>query len=99
MSKTTTTTTTKSKSAHGAGWLINLISFAAVICIGVALILSKIGALGAVAGALLTIAQTIAYIVVSVVSFFYVYRKRNVWIWLVWAVSIVLIVLSYVIVI
>ena len=38
--------TTGTKSAHGAGWLVNLISFVAVICIGVALMLSKIGALG-----------------------------------------------------
>ena len=84
------------KSAHGAGWLVNLVSFAAVICIGVALMLSKIGALGTVAGALMTIAQTIAYLVVSVVSFFYVYRKRNIWIWITWIVSIILIVLSFV---
>ena len=94
MSKSTTTSTRKS--AHGAGWLINLISFVAVICIGVALMLSKIGALGGVAGALLTIAQTIAYVVVSVVSFFFVYRRKNIWIWILWIVSIVLIVLSYV---
>ncbi len=91
-------TTTTKKSAHGAGWLLNLFSFVAVICIGVALMLSKIGALGSVAGALLTIAQTIAYIVVSIVSFFYVYKKRRLWIWIVWAISIVLIVLSYVLV-
>ena len=84
------------KSAHGAGWLINLVSFVAVICIGVALILSKIGALGSIAGALMTIAQTIAYLVVSVVSVFYVYRKKNVWIWITWIVSIILIVLSFV---
>ena len=84
------------KSAHGAGWLINLVSFVAVICIGVALILSKIGALGPIAGALMTIAQTIAYLVVSIVSFFYVYKRKNVWIWVAWVVSIVLIVLSFV---
>lgn len=90
------TTTTKSKSAHGAGWLVNLMSFAAVCCIGVALILSKIGALGGVAGALMTIAQTVAYLVVTVVSFFYVYQRKNVWLWVTWIVAVVLIVLYYI---
>jgi len=88
--------TTGTKSAHGAGWLVNLISFVAVICIGVALMLSKIGALGSIAGALMTIAQTVAYLVVSIVSFFYVSRRKNIWIWVAWIVSIVLIVLSFV---
>ena len=92
MSKSTGT-----RSAHGAGWLVNLISFAAVICIGVALILSRIGALGEIAGALMTIAQTIAYLVVSIVSFFYVRNKRNVWIWVTWIIAIVLIVISFLI--
>ena len=101
MEKTTKTTTTTSsstsKSVKSAGWLTNLISFVAVICIGVALILSKLGFLSSIATALLTIAQTIAFIVVSIVSFFYVYRKKNIWVWLTWIVSVVLIILSYVI--
>ena len=100
MSKTTKTTTTSStgaKSVKSAGWLTNLISFVAVICIGVSLILSKLGFLSSIAVALLTIAQTIAFLVVAIVSFFYVYRKRNIWIWITWIVSVVLIVLSYVI--
>ena len=80
-----------------SGWLINLVSFVAVICIGVALILGKIGFLSEIAGALLMIAQTIAYIVVTIVSFFYVYRKRNVWTWVAWSVAVVLIVLYYII--
>lgn len=93
---TTVTTTHSGKTVKSAGWLTNLISFVAVICIGVALILGKIGFLSEIAGALLMIAQTIAYIVVTIVSFFYVYRKRNVWIWIAWAVAVVLIVLYYV---
>ncbi len=89
-------TTSSNKSVKSAGWLINLISFVAVICIGVALMLAKIGFLSSVSGALMTIAQTIAYIVVSVVSFFYVLRKKNVWIWITWIVAVVLIVISFV---
>ena len=95
--KTTTSTSTSAKSVKSAGWLTNLISFVAVICIGVSLILGKLGFLSSIASALLLIAQTIAFLVVCVVSFFYVYRKRNVWVWVTWGVSVVLIVLSYII--
>lgn len=84
------------KTVKGAGWFVNLLSFVAVICIGIALILSKIGALSNVSGALMTIAQTVAYVVVSIVSFFYVYRKKNVWVWIIWAISIALIILSFI---
>ena len=97
MANKSTTTTHSGKTVKSAGWLTNLISFVAVICIGVALILGKIGFLSEIAGALLMIAQTIAYIVVTIVSFFYVYRKRNVWTWVAWSVAVVLIVLYYII--
>ena len=95
-SKKTTTTTTQSKPSKSAGWLINLISFVAVICIGVSLILTKLGFLSSIQGALMQIAQTMAYLVVSVVSFYYVYRRKNIWIWVTWVVSVVLIILYYV---
>ena len=95
--RTTTTTTSSGKTVKSAGWLTNLISFVAVICIGISLILGELGFLSSIADALLIIAQTIAFLVVTVVSFFYVYRKKNVWIWVTWIVSVVLIVLSYII--
>ncbi len=85
------------KAAKSSGWLVNLSAFVAVILIGVSLMLSKIGAMGQVANAFMIIANVIAYLVVSVVSFFYVARKKNVWLWIVWAVAIALIIISYVI--
>lgn len=84
------------KMAKSSGWLINLSAFIAVILIGISLILSKIGLLSNVAGALQIVAQVVAYAVVSVVSFFYVVNKRKVWTWIIWIVSIVLIVVYYV---
>lgn len=84
------------KPAKSSGWLINLCAFVAVVLIGVSLILTKIGVLSSVAGAFLTIANVVAYVVVSVVSVFYVARKKNVWIWIIWVISIVLIVLYFV---
>ncbi len=85
-----------SKSVKSSGWLMNLCAFIAVILIGVSLILSKLNILGQVSGAFLIIANVVSYIVVSVISFFYVANKKNVWLWIVWIVSIVLIVLYYV---
>ncbi len=85
------------KAAKSSGWLINLCAFIAVILIGISLCLGKIGALGQVASALTIIANVIAYLVVCVVSFFYIAHKKNVWLWIVWVVAIVLIIISYVI--
>lgn len=91
------TSTKPVKTTNGAGWLINIISFGAVVCIGIALILSEIGFLSEVASAFLVIAETIAFFVVAIVSVFYVVKKKNVWIWLTWAGSVALIVVSYII--
>lgn len=86
-----------SKPVKSSGWLINLSAFIAVILIGISLILTKIGIFNSVAGAFNIIASVIAYLVVSIVSFFYVKNHKNVWMWIVWVISIVLIVLSYII--
>jgi len=81
---------------RSSGWLLNLASFIAVICIGVSLILSKIGWFSKIAGALTMIAQVISYLVLIVISCFYIVKRKNIWLWLVWAVSVVLIVLFFV---
>ena len=85
------------KPVKSSGWFVNLLAFIAVILIGVSLILSRIHVFGQVAGAFLIIANVIAYSVVAIVSFFYIANKKNIWLWIVWVVSIVLIVISYII--
>ena len=84
------------KASKSSGWLINLCAFVAVILIGLSLIFAKI--IPSISSAFSTIAQVISYVVVSVVSFFYIVRKKNVWLWVVWVVSIVLIVVGVVLV-
>jgi len=79
------------------GWILHFLSFVAVILIGVSLLLSKIHALGDVAHAFLVIANAIAYLIVAVTSVIYVSKKKNIWLWIVWTIAIVLIVISYVI--
>ncbi len=87
----------KSKPVKSSGWLMNLCAFIAVILIGVSLIFTKIGAFSSVAMAFQIIANVIAYIVVGTVSFFYVRNRKNIWLWVVWGISIALIVVSYII--
>lgn len=85
-----------SKAVKNSGWFINLAAFIAVIFIGVALILTKVGLSGQITNALLTLAQAISYLILIVISCFYVSKRRNVWIWVAWSVSVVLIVLYFV---
>ena len=92
----TTTKRSGSKAFHGAGWLINLSCFVAVICIGTSLILSKFGLNGQISTALSTIAQAISYSVLVVISFFYIIRRRSIPLWVIWGISVVLIVISFI---
>ena len=78
--------------------LINLLAFVAIAMVGIALLVSKIlGGAGGVAGALILIANVLAYIITAVAAFYFVKNKNNVWIWVVYAVALVLIVISYII--
>ena len=82
---------------RSSGWLLHFMSFVAVILIGVSLLLSKIHAFGDVATAFMVIANAIAYSIVAITSVIYVSKKKNIWLWLVWAAAIVMIIISYVI--
>lgn len=78
-------------------YAINLVAFVAVIIIGVALLLGKIGIGARLSGYLMGIAQIIAYSLVAIISSFWIAHKRNVWLWVVWGVSVALIVISFII--
>lgn len=88
--------TNKAKAVKSSGWLVNLCAFIAVVFIGVSLILSKVGLSGKISGALSTLAQAISYLIIIVSSFYYIRNRKNVWLWVVWAVSVVLIVLYFI---
>ena len=79
-----------------SGWLINLVSFVAVICIGVSLILTKVGLSGKVTSVLSAVAQIIAYGILCIVSFFYIRNRRSITLWVIWGISVVLIVISFI---
>ena len=92
-SSSSTTTTKRTSSIWG---VLNIISFAAVICVGISLILSRVGLGGQISGALSTIAQVISYVVLIAFSCFYIARRRNLVLWILWVVSVVLIVISFI---
>ena len=77
-------------------YAINAVSFVAVIIICVALLLGKIGIGAKLSGSLMTIAQILAYSIVAIISSYWIYNKRNVWLWVVWGISIALIVISFI---
>ncbi len=95
--QTTTTTTTKKQRTIGFGTLMSLLAFAAVCFGGIALLLIKvlawIGVSASICGALQKIANCLGWIVLCVLSFNYIRHRRKIWIWVMWAISIVMIVM------
>ena len=77
--------------------LLNLLAFIAIGLVGVALLLSKVGLGGEISSALTLVANLLAYIITAVAAFYFVRNKNNVWLWVVYAVALVLIVISYII--
>ncbi|MCL2587372.1 MAG: hypothetical protein FWE31_04010 [Firmicutes bacterium] len=79
--------------------LMYFLSFAAVILIGIVLLIAAvIDGDGAVVTALTTIAHILAYIAVAFFSFFFVFRRprHRIWYIIAWAVAVTLIVLHYI---
>ncbi|MBR2909596.1 MAG: hypothetical protein IKC11_04540 [Clostridia bacterium] len=95
-STNTTTTATTTKKTTSLWGVLNIVSFAAVICVGVSLLLSRVGLGGRVSGALSTIAQVISYVVLIAFSCFYIAKRRNLTLWIIWIISVVLIVISFI---
>ena len=77
-------------------YAINAVAFVAVIIIGIALLLGKIGIGAKLSGYLLGIAQILAYSIVAIISSFWIAGKRKVWLWVIWGISIALIVISFI---
>lgn len=87
--------TPKSKPVRSSGWLLNLLCFIAVIFIGISLILSRVGLSGKVSSALSLIAQVISYSALVIISCFYIVKRKNIWLWIIWGISVALIVIHF----
>ncbi|MBE5735046.1 MAG: hypothetical protein E7361_01160 [Clostridiales bacterium] len=90
---------TKQKTTtYSWGRIFRLLSFIAVVCVGISLLLSAVlGLNSAIGSALKMVGDILSYIVVLFASFSYVAYKRNVWFYLGWVGSLVLIVLFFII--
>ena len=94
--KTTTSHTSSSKRGFSFGYILNILSYAAV-CIGglalfIAMILAKFGLSTSITGAMQTIANAIGWAVLCLLSAVYISHRRKIWMWVVWAVAVVMII-------
>ena len=92
------TKTTSSKKSFNIAYILNILSYAAV-CIGglalfIAMILGKFGLSTSITGAMQTIANAIGWAVLCLLSASYISHRRKIWMWVVWAVAVVMIVIG-----
>ncbi len=96
-SKTTTTTTTSTKKTGTSfGYIMNILSYVAV-CVGglalfISMILSKCGISASFVSVMQTVANAIGWAVLCILSFNYIKRRRKTWMWVVWAIAVVMII-------
>ena len=75
---------------------INLLAYVATFCIGVALLVGKIG-VGSIASAFSTVAEVLAYLVTAIAAFSFA-KSRGHWAYyVIWIVCVVLIVVLMII--
>lgn len=94
--KTTTTTTTTTKKSMSWRSVLNLIAYVAIVCIGVALLVGKIGGTS-IAGAFHKVAEILAYLVTAVSAYYFASSRRHWAYYLVWVICVVLIVVLMII--
>ncbi len=96
--KSSETKTTTTRKGSGIGYVMNLASYIAVCFGGLALfisfILGKIGLSTSITSAMQMIANTIGWAVLCVMSAFYITKRRKIWMWVVWAIAVVMIVVG-----
>ena len=99
-STTTTTTSTSSSRKKGLtiGYVLNVLAYVAV-CLGglalfISMILGKFGLSTSITGAMQTIANAIGWAVLCLLSAVYILRRRKIWMWVVWAIAVVMIIIG-----
>lgn len=95
---TATTTTTSRKRGFSIAYILNILAYAAV-CIGglalfISMILGKFGLSSSITGAMQTIANTIGWSVLCLLSAVYISHRRKLWMWVVWVIAVVMIVMG-----
>ena len=88
-SSSSTTTTKRTITFRG---IVNFISYIAVFCIGIALLLQVCLKSNSFSSAFQMVAECLAYVVVSISAFFYARNKRSIWYLICWIVAVILII-------
>jgi len=95
---TTTSTSTKKSSGYSFGYILNILAFVAVVIGGIALfiamILAKLDVSAGAITALQKVANSIGWAVLALLSFRFIKNRRRIWLWVVWAVAVVMIVVG-----
>ena len=98
--KKTTTTTTSSSNKKSASHFMSIFAYVAVVVGGLALfiamILSKVGVTASFIGIMQKIANASGWLVLCVLSFKYISKHRKIWMWVVWAIAVVMIIVGIV---
>ena len=86
------------KSTKSFGWrsFLNLISYIAIVCIGIALLIGKIGG-ASLASSFHRVAEILAYTVTAVSAFYFAASRRHWAYWAIWIVCVALIIVLMVI--
>ena len=99
-SKSTTKSTSRSSSRSSWGFnkIMDALAYVAVCIGGIALllafILSKVGISAGVVSAMQKVANSIGWLVLCLLSVKFIKSKSKLWLWVVWAVAIVMIVVG-----
>jgi hypothetical protein len=93
---TSSTTSTSRRKGFSIAYILNILSYVAV-CVGglalfIAMILSKFNLSSSIIGAMQTIANAIGWAVLCLLSASYISHRRKIWMWVVWAVAVVMII-------
>ncbi len=75
--------------------MMNLLAYVSVCIIGVCLLLSSLKIDGQIVNAFRLVGNTIAYCIVAIGGWFYIRNRKNVWVWVVYFVALVMIIISY----
>lgn len=75
--------------------MMNLLAYVSICIIGVCLLLGKLNLSGAVITAFATVGNTIAYCIVAIGGWFFIRNRKNVWLWVIYFVALVMIIISY----
>ncbi len=97
-SSSTTKSSTKSRKGFSFNQVMDALAYVAVCIGGIALLLAfvlgKIGISAGVVSAMQKVANSIGWLVLCILSVKFIKSKRKVWLWVVWAVAIVMIIVG-----